>query len=96
LDIEVYHRDQDWYRWRTTDVEDKFDSGKASFLSWAWWHMPCKDRWISAFKAFLVYRVSSRTAIVTQKNPISNNTTKVWVVITTQVHYVGIFYSTNL
>jgi hypothetical protein len=30
-------------------------------------------RWISDFKASLVYRVSSRTARATQKNPLSKN-----------------------
>jgi hypothetical protein len=30
-------------------------------------------RWISEFKASLVYRVSSRTAKTTQRNPVSKN-----------------------
>jgi hypothetical protein len=30
-----------------------------------------KGRWISEFEASLVYRVSSRTARATQKNPVS-------------------------
>ena len=30
-----------------------------------------KDRWISEFEASLVYRVSSRTARATQRNPAS-------------------------
>jgi hypothetical protein len=30
-----------------------------------------KGRWISEFKASLVYRVSSRTARATQRNPVS-------------------------
>jgi hypothetical protein len=30
-----------------------------------------RDRWISEFKASLVYRVSSRTAKATQRNPVS-------------------------
>jgi hypothetical protein len=33
-----------------------------------------KDRWISEFKAGLVYRASSRIARVTQTNPVSNKT----------------------
>ena len=35
-----------------------------------------RGRWISEFKASLVYRVSSRTARTTQRNPISKNKTK--------------------
>jgi hypothetical protein len=30
-------------------------------------------RWISEFEASLVYRVSSRTARATQRNPVSKN-----------------------
>jgi hypothetical protein len=33
-----------------------------------------RDRWISEFEANLVYRVSSRTAKATQRNPGSNKT----------------------
>jgi hypothetical protein len=32
-----------------------------------------RGRWISEFKASLVYRVSSRTARVTQRNPVLKN-----------------------
>jgi hypothetical protein len=32
-----------------------------------------RDRWISDFKASLVYKVSSRTVKATQKNPASKN-----------------------
>jgi hypothetical protein len=32
-----------------------------------------RDRWISEFKASLVYRVSSRTARSIQRNPVSKN-----------------------
>jgi hypothetical protein len=32
-----------------------------------------RDRWISEFEASLVYRVSSRTARATQRNPVSKN-----------------------
>jgi hypothetical protein len=32
-----------------------------------------RDRWISEFKASLVYRESSRTARATQRNPVSKN-----------------------
>jgi hypothetical protein len=35
-----------------------------------------RGRWISEFKASLVYRVSSRTARATQRNPVSKNKTK--------------------
>jgi hypothetical protein len=34
-----------------------------------------RGRWISEFEASLVYRVSSRTARVTQRNPVSNKQT---------------------
>jgi hypothetical protein len=33
-----------------------------------------RGRWISEFKASLVYRVSSRTAKVTQRNPVLKKT----------------------
>jgi hypothetical protein len=35
-----------------------------------------RGRWISEFEASLVYRVSSRTARATQKNPVSKNQKK--------------------
>jgi hypothetical protein len=35
-----------------------------------------RGRWISEFEASLVYRVSSRTARDTQRNPVSKNKTK--------------------
>jgi hypothetical protein len=35
-----------------------------------------RGRWISEFKASLVYRVSSRTARATQRNPVSENKTQ--------------------
>jgi hypothetical protein len=35
-----------------------------------------RGRWISEFKASLVYRVSSRTARTTQRNPVSKNQKK--------------------
>jgi hypothetical protein len=35
-----------------------------------------RGRWISEFKVSLVYRVSSRTARVTQRNPVSKTKTK--------------------
>jgi hypothetical protein len=35
----------------------------------------CRGRWISEFEASLVYRVSSRTARATQRNPVSKNKT---------------------
>jgi hypothetical protein len=35
-----------------------------------------RGRWISEFKARLVYRVSSRTARDTQKNPVSKKLKK--------------------
>jgi hypothetical protein len=34
-----------------------------------------RGRWISEFEASLVYRVSSRTARTTQRNPVSKKTT---------------------
>jgi hypothetical protein len=35
---------------------------------------PSRGRWISEFEASLVYKVSSRTARATQRNPISKKT----------------------
>jgi hypothetical protein len=35
-----------------------------------------RGRWISEFEASLVYRVSSRTARATRKNPVSKNQKK--------------------
>jgi hypothetical protein len=35
-----------------------------------------RGRWISEFESSLVYRVSSRTARATQKNPVSKNQKK--------------------
>jgi hypothetical protein len=35
-----------------------------------------RGRWISEFEASLVYRVSSRTARATQRNPVSKNRKK--------------------
>jgi hypothetical protein len=35
-----------------------------------------RGKWISEFKASLVYRVSSRTARTIQRNPVSKNKTK--------------------
>jgi hypothetical protein len=35
-----------------------------------------RGRWISEFEASLVYRVSSRTARATQKNPVSKKKKK--------------------
>jgi hypothetical protein len=32
-----------------------------------------RDRWISEFEASLVYKVSSRTARATQRNPVLKN-----------------------
>jgi hypothetical protein len=35
-----------------------------------------RDRWISEFEASLVYKVSSRTARATQRNPVSKKKKK--------------------
>ena len=35
-----------------------------------------RGRWISEFKASLVYKVSSRTARAIQRNPVSKNQNK--------------------
>jgi hypothetical protein len=37
---------------------------------------PSRGRWISEFEASLVYKVSSRTARATQRNPVSKNQKK--------------------
>jgi hypothetical protein len=50
---------------------------KKKSISQAWWHTPLipalggRGRWISEFKASLFYKVSSRTARATQRNPVS-------------------------
>jgi hypothetical protein len=53
---------------------------KKFFLTWAWWCTPLipggRGRRISEFEANLVYRVSSRTARATQRNPVSKNKNK--------------------
>jgi hypothetical protein len=36
-------------------------------------HLGGRGRWISEFKASLVYRVSSRTVKAIQRNPVSKN-----------------------
>ena len=38
--------------------------------------IPALGRWISEFEASLVYRVSSKTARGTQRNPVSENNKK--------------------
>jgi hypothetical protein len=40
-----------------------------------------RGRLISEFEVSLVYRVSSRTAKVTEKNPVSKNKQMGWVVV---------------
>jgi hypothetical protein len=37
-----------------------------------------RGRWISEFKVSLVYRVSSRTARATQRNPVSKNNKEIF------------------
>jgi hypothetical protein len=49
-------------------TSSQLDSGGASLLSQ---HSGGRGRWISEFVASLVYRVSSRTARATQRNPVS-------------------------
>jgi hypothetical protein len=58
---------------------------KKKNLSQTWWRTPLipalgkqhlGSRWISEFKASLVYKVSSRTARATQRNPVSKNQVK--------------------
>jgi hypothetical protein len=45
------------------------------------WHSGGRGRWISEFKASLVYKVSSRTARAIQKNPVSKKQKDAWIVI---------------
>jgi hypothetical protein len=45
-----------------------------------------RGRWISEFEASLVYRVSSRTAMVTQRNPVSKNKNKTKTTTTTKIN----------
>jgi hypothetical protein len=40
-----------------------------------------RGRWISEFKASLVYRVSSRIARATQRNPVSKKKLKTKIII---------------
>jgi hypothetical protein len=44
---------------------------KKKILAGRWWHLGGRDRWISEFEASLVYKVHSRTARATQRNPVS-------------------------
>jgi hypothetical protein len=52
---------------------NKLGSGGACLYSQ---HSGGRDRWISEFEASLVYRVSSKTARATQRNPVSKQTNK--------------------
>jgi hypothetical protein len=45
-------------------------------------HSGSRGRWSSEFKASLVYRVSSRTARATQRNPVSKKKRKETLVVT--------------
>jgi hypothetical protein len=51
----------------------KKEEFKKRRLAGPWWHTPLIPAlgWISEFEANLVYRVSSRTARATQRNPVS-------------------------
>lgn len=40
------------------------------------WHLGCIDSWVTEFEANLVYKMSSRTARATQRNPISKKPRK--------------------
>jgi hypothetical protein len=48
-------------------------SGGAHLESWHWLG---KGRWISEFKASLIYKWISRTSRAKQRNPVSKNQTK--------------------
>ena len=52
-----------------------FKPGSGGPLLWSQ-HLGGRGRWISEFEANLVYRVSSRTAKTTQRNPVSKNKQK--------------------
>jgi hypothetical protein len=39
-------------------------------------HLGGRGRWISQFEASLIYKVSSRSARATQRNPVSKNKSK--------------------
>jgi hypothetical protein len=59
---------------------DSYSTSRSEAVGRAWWRTPLipalrgRGRQISESEASLVYRVSSRTARVTQRNPISNKT----------------------
>jgi hypothetical protein len=50
--------------------------GRAVGCSYLLSHLTSPGRWISEFEASLVYRVSSRIARATQKNPVSEKQNK--------------------
>jgi hypothetical protein len=65
----LFARDKD----RETEGEERDTSSRE------WWRMPLipgRGRQIPEFEASLVYKVSSRTAKATQRNPVSKNKTK--------------------
>jgi hypothetical protein len=49
-----------------------------------------RGRWISEFEASLVYKVSSRTARATQRNPASKKKNKKQKTTTTKKRIIGI------
>jgi hypothetical protein len=59
-----------WSQKKTSEEDIKPGSGGTCLQSQ---HLGGKGRWISEFQASLVYRVSSRTARATQRNPVSKN-----------------------
>ena len=64
-------------------------------------HLEGRDRHISEFEASLVYRVSSRTARTTQRNPVSKNKkekgnpTCIWHILCTQLDTLAFEKSTK-
>jgi hypothetical protein len=54
-----------------------------------------RGRWISEFEASLVYKVSSRTARATQRNPVSKNQKKK-VIMEVLVDMISLCFKTPL
>jgi hypothetical protein len=66
--------------WATNKNPISKKKKKKKVQSWAWWflsqHSGGRGRQISEFEASLVYKVSSRAARTTQRNPVSKKKKK--------------------
>jgi hypothetical protein len=61
-------------------MQNTFNEALKIFL----FHLGGRGRWISGFEASLVYKASSRTARVIQRNPVSKRPKNIFI----QVHIV--------